>query len=622
MVVKYIKKYWLSYLLGMFVLLAVDYLGLLIPEYTGDVTDGLIAGMDMAGVISLIGRILFVGLLMALGRFGWRYFIFGAARKIEYELRGEMFSHLSTLSMRYYNENKTGDLMAHFTNDLAAIRMSLGPAVISTFDAVVMTIMVIAKMIVHVNLSLTLLACIPMTVILFGGIYYGGAAERRFTKKQKAFSDMTDQVQESVSGTRVIKAFVQEEKEKEAFAVANRNNKEMNLGVVKLQAFVMPLLDVIVGISSVIALLYGGKLVLSGTLSPGQFVSFTSYVGMLAWPMIAVGDSINSFSQGFASKKRVEAIFAEEAEIVDGAHMKREIEDLRGEISVKHLTFAYNKESAPALKDLSVSIKRGETLAILGRTGSGKTTFANLLVRMYDVGEGQILMDGHPIGEIPLSVLRESIAYVPQDNFLFSDTLQTNIAFGVRKLSDVPEEVFEEGAAGTKIFMSHKERLEEYLERDFFQSKNRMDEAYGDLEPVMEAARQACIHENIMDFPKKYSTMVGERGVTISGGQKQRSSIARALMKDAPILILDDSLSAVDTDTEDKILEALKKNRAGKTTILIAHRISTTQNADHIMVLERGAVAEYGTHAELLAKGGIYAKLYEKQQLEKQLETE
>ena len=200
--------------------------------------------------------------------------------------------------------------------------------------------------------------------------------------------------------------------------------------------------------------------------------------------------------------------------------------------------------------------------------------------------------------------------------------MQTNIAFGVRKLSDVPEEVFEEGAAGTKIFMSHKERLEEYLERDFFQSKNRMDEAYGDLEPVMEAARQACIHENIMDFPKKYSTMVGERGVTISGGQKQRSSIARALMKDAPILILDDSLSAVDTDTEDKILEALKKNRAGKTTILIAHRISTTQNADHIMVLERGAVAEYGTHAELLAKGGIYAKLYEKQQLEKQLETE
>lgn len=622
MVVKYIKKYWVSYLLGMIVLLAVDYLGLLIPEYTGDVTDGLIAGMGMAEVISLLVKILFVGGLMALGRFGWRFYIFGAARKIEYELRGEMFEHLSTLSMRYYNENKTGDLMAHFTNDLGAIRMSLGPAVISTFDAIVMTIMVIAKMIIHVNLSLTLFACIPMLVILFGGIYYGGAAERRFAEKQKAFSDMTDQVQESVSGIRVIKAFVQEREEREAFAKANLNNKQKNLSVVKLQAVVMPLLDVIVGISSVIALLYGGKLVLDKVLTAGEFVAFTSYVGMLAWPMIAVGDSINSFSQGFASMKRVEAIFAEKPEIVDGAEADKSLLALRGRISVRHLTFAYQQGNSPALRDLSVEIKEGETLAILGRTGSGKTTFANLLVRMYDVGEGEIKIDGHGIKEIPLSILRESIAYVPQDNFLFSDTLQTNIAFGVRRLSDVPEEVFREGAASAKIFMSHKERLEEYLERDFFQSKNRMDKAYDDLEPVMEAAKQACIHENIMDFPKKYSTMVGERGVTISGGQKQRSSIARALMKNAPILILDDSLSAVDTDTEEKILASLKKNRAGKTTIIIAHRISTIQNADHILVLDRGEMAEYGTHNELITKGGIYAKLYEKQQLEKQLEKE
>ncbi len=622
MVVKYIKKYWVSYLLGMIVLLAVDYLGLLIPEYTGDVTDGLIAGMGMAEVISLLVKILFVGGLMALGRFGWRFYIFGAARKIEYEIRDGMFAHLETLDVEYYNEHKTGDLMAHFTNDLGAIRMSLGPAVISTFDAIVMTIMVIAKMIIHVNLSLTLLACIPMLVILFGGIYYGGAAERRFAEKQKAFSDMTDQVQESVSGIRVIKAFVQEREEREAFAKANLNNKQKNLSVVKLQAVVMPLLDVIVGISSVIALLYGGKLVLDKVLTAGEFVAFTSYVGMLTWPMIAVGDSINSFSQGFASMKRVEAIFAEKPEIVDGAEVDRNLLALRGGISVRHLTFAYQQGIFPALRDLSVEIKEGETLAILGRTGSGKTTFANLLVRMYDVGEGEIKIDGHGIKEIPLSILRESIAYVPQDNFLFSDTLQTNIAFGVRRLFDVPEEVFKEGAASAKIFMSHKERLEEYLERDFFQSKNRMDKAYGDLEPVMEAAKQACIHENIMDFPKKYSTMVGERGVTISGGQKQRSSIARALMKNAPILILDDSLSAVDTDTEEKILASLKKNRAGKTTIIIAHRISTIQNADHILVLDRGEMAEYGTHNELITKGGIYAKLYEKQQLEKQLEKE
>ncbi len=622
MVVKYIKKYWVSYLLGMLVLLAVDYLGLLIPEYTGDVTDGLIAGMDMQGVAALLLKILLVGGLMALGRFGWRYYIFGAARRIEYELRGEMFTHLSTLSMRYYNENKTGDLMAHFTNDLGAIRMSLGPAVISTFDAIVMTVMVIAKMIVHVNLTLTLLACIPMLIILFGGIYYGKAAERRFSEKQQAFSDMTDQVQESISGIRVIKAFVQEDKEREAFAKANQNNKEKNLSVVKLQAVVMPLLDVIVGISSVIALLYGGKLVLGGELTAGQFVSFTSYVSMLAWPMIAVGDSINSFSQGFASMNGVVAFLAEGPEIEDGAGVDAGLGRLAGDIRLRHLTFSYHPGAEPALKDLSLDIKKGETLAILGRTGSGKTTLANLLVRMYDVGEGMICMDGHTIGEIPLAVLRESVAYVPQDNFLFSDTLQTNIAFGVRKLSDVPEEVFEEGSASAKIFMSHKERLEEYLERDFFQSKNRMDEAYGDLGPVTEAAKQACIHDNIMDFPKKYSTMVGERGVTISGGQKQRSSIARALMKDAPVLILDDSLSAVDTDTEEKILAALKENRAGKTTIIIAHRISTIQNADHILVLEHGKMAEYGTHETLLAAGGIYSKLYAKQQLEKQLLTE
>lgn len=627
MIWKYIKRYKISYAIGLLVLLAVDYFSILIPQYTGEITDGLtIGGMDMRGVLGIIGKILLAGLVMTIGRFGWRYFIIGASKKIEYNLRGDMFEHLSGLSMRFYNENKTGDLMAHFTSDLGAIRMALGPSVISTFDASVMLIMVIVKMIFYVNLPLTLVACIPMIVILIGGVFYGKADEKRFSEKQKAFSDMTDQVQECISGIRVVKAFVQEDAEKRAFAKANEDNRRKNLRVIKLNTIVMPLLDLIIGISSVITLLYGGKLVLDGQLTAGKFVAFTSYVTMLVWPMIAVGDSINMFSQGLASMKRVEKIFNQTADIFDDELTDHSIDKLHGEIECKNLHFTYpslteDQVLPETLCGINVKIKKGETLAILGRTGSGKSTIANLLVRMYDAEEGMIRMDGTDISKIPLKTLRESIAYVPQDNFLFSDTLQTNIAFGVRNLDDLPENFWKEGAASTKLLLSKKERLEEFLENDFFREQSRADQAYGDLEPVQEAAKAAAIHDNIMDFPKQYGTMVGERGVTISGGQKQRSSIARALMKDAPILILDDSLSAVDTGTEETILENLKKNRAGKTTIIIAHRISTIQNADHIMVLEHGALAEYGTHDELLEKGGIYAEMYRKQQLEKQLET-
>lgn len=580
----YIGKYKWKYIAGTVILLVVDILNLYIPQFTGEITDGLQShSMAMDGVVQGVLKILLIGLLLAIGRFFWRYFIFGSARAIEYEIRNDMFAHLETLSMRYYNENKTGELMTYFTNDLNAVRMSIGPAVITTFDAIILTVLVLGKMITHVDLRLTIMAVIPMGIIAVGGIWYGKQAEKRFREKQQAFSDLTDEVQESISGVRVIKAFVQERKEIRSFAKANKNNKDKNMKVVKLQATVMPLLDVVVGLSSLITLFYGGYLTMIGEISLGRFIAFNQYINMLVWPMIAVGDSITFFSQGRASYKRIQSVFKEETEIFDETTLEEFIKEKNGQVEIKgdiechNLSFAYNNQDNQVLKDLNFTVNKGSTLAILGRTGSGKTTFANLLLRMYNTEHGMITIDGVDIRKVPLKVLREGIAYVPQDNFLFSDTLGNNIAFGA-------------------------------------------DES--DQSKIEEAAKQACIHDNIMDFPFQYETIVGERGVTLSGGQKQRSSIARALMKEAPILILDDALSAVDTDTEERILKNLKDNRQDKTTIIIAHRISTIQSADQILVLDEGKMAEYGTHDTLIEREGIYANLYRKQQLEKQLVAE
>ena len=561
---RHVRRYWLQYVLGIAALALVDLMNVYIPQFTGEITDGLKAGaIDMDGVWRLVGLIVLLGGGMALGRLGWRYFLFGTSLSIQKDMQREMFAHLETLSLRYFNEHKTGDLMAHFTNDLQAVRMLMGPTIITAFDATVMLVMVLGKMIFYVDMRLTLVAVIPLLLIMYGDYFYGKIMHRKFFAKQRAFSDLTD--------------FVQERKELAAFAKINRFNQDKNMDVARTQAFYMPLLDMIIGVSGLLTLLYGGYLTIAGEITLGQFEAFNLYIAMLVWPMMAAGECITSISQGMASLKRIYTIMSEQPDIVDGPEA-RSAEGLRGEIDLDGLTFSYpGHEESPALKDISVHIAQGGTLAVLGRTGSGKSTLANLLLRMYNTKRNMIRIDGRSLYEIPLSVLRRDIAYVPQDSFLFSDTLENNIAFGAEAR---------------------------------------------DLEAVQQAARDACIHDNIMDFPENYQTMVGERGVTLSGGQKQRSAIARALLKNAPILILDDALSAVDTDTEEQILHNLRQNRAGRTTIIIAHRISTIQHADHILVLDDGRAAEYGTHEELMALNGIYKGIHDKQQLEKQLHEE
>ena len=568
---QYIKRHKVQYTLGIITLFVVDFANIFIPKLTGVITDGLTAhSLDWSGVKLNLLYLFLLGLLLAVGRFFWRYFLFGASRSIEKELRNDMFAHLEKMDVEYYNEHKTGDLMTRFTSDLNAIRMAIGPAVICVFDASVMTIMVIFQMMYYVSVKLTLIAVIPMLFILFGEFYYGKIIRPRFTARQEAVSDLTDYVQESFSGIRVIKAFVREKAQRYHFLKENENTMEKNLSIAKIQSIVIPLLDVIIGLSSLLTLIYGGYLALIGDITLGRFVAFNQYINMLVWPMLACGDSVNMFSQGAASIRRIQEIFKEQPEIADTDKTK-EVDEINGEIEFNHLTFIHRGHSEPTLSDITLHVPAGTTLAIIGRTGNGKSTLVNLLLHLYNTKPGMLFIDGKDINTIPLKTLRENIGYVPQDNFLFSDTLKSNIAFGAES---------------------------------------------EDMEAIQSATRAACIHENIVQFPDGYETIVGERGVTLSGGQKQRSSIARALMKNAPILILDDALSAVDTDTEEHILANLKKNRQGKTTILIAHRISTIQNADIIMVLEDGTAAEIGTHDSLMAKHGIYYDMFEKQQLE------
>lgn len=571
---RYVMKYKWFYIFGVLILLLVDYMQLFIPKIIGMVTDGIKDGsMASEGIITMVMTLIGVTLVMALSRIGWRYCIIGSSKKIERDLRADLFEKWVELDAQYFNAHKTGNLMAYATNDLNAIRMMVGPGVITIFDAVIMTFLVIGQMAFDISLQLTLVAIIPMPFIAWGSYYFGKIIKRRFKIKQEAFALLSDKVQEAFSGIKVIKSFVQEYYDLKDFDVIAEDNYDKNLKLAKLSAFLNPLVIFLVGTSLLISIGYGGYLTMVNEITIGEFVAFNQYILMLSWPMQAIAMGINTFAQGSASVKRIDEVLQVQAVVQDEEGAKA-LEQVEGDIKLSHLSFNFPDNNQQGLIDVNLDIKKGETLAILGRTGSGKSTLVNLLLRIYNAPEGSIYIDSKDIMKATVQSVREHIAYVPQDNFLFSDTIASNIAFGADHLT--------------------KEQIEE-------------------------AARKADVHRNIMDFPEQYDTVVGERGTTLSGGQKQRVSIARALILDAPILILDDSLSAVDTKTEELILENLKEVREGKTNIIIAHRISTVRHADHIVVLEEGRVAEYGNHESLLEMQGIYADMYEKQQLEEEL---
>ncbi|MGH9529500.1 MAG: ABC transporter ATP-binding protein [Terriglobales bacterium] len=567
----YLKKYRRSYLVGGLCVLLNNGIWILFPLVIRRAIDDLHLGVSRHKLLTYALLLLAVAGLKGIFQFLTRWILIGVSRDIEFDLRNDFFRHLESLSYSFYQRTRTGDIMARATNDLNAVRMLLGPAIMYSANTIVFTAGALVFML-SISPKLTLYAFLPLPVVSVTIQYFGKRIHERFERIQAMFSDISARAQENFSGARLIRAYVQEEYEIAGFETANKEYIARSLKLVRLMGMLWPSLEVMLGLAIVLVLWLGGREVLYGRITVGGFVAFNTYMVQLTWPVIALGWVINIFQRGTASMARINQLLVEKPEIDDASATLTSAVQIAGDIEFRDLNFAYN--GMPVLHDINLHIPAGSSLAIVGPTGSGKTTLVSLVARIYDAPSGAVLLDGRPVRDYPLEVLRRSIGFVPQETFLFSETLRENIAFGAQDASD---------------------------------------------EQVRWAAHAASIAEEIEGFSDQYRTVVGERGITLSGGQKQRTAIARAVIRNPRILILDDALSSVDTHTEDKILNRLREIMRDRTTIFISHRVSTVRNADRIAVLHGGRVVEAGTHEELLALDGYYSDLYSKQLLEEEL---
>jgi ATP-binding cassette, subfamily B, multidrug efflux pump len=566
----------LKYIIGIAALVSSSLLQLTLPKILGYITDSLKDKSQSANTILwLSAGMLGIAVVLFGLKFLFRYFLMGRARDLECFLREKLFLHLQTLPPKFYNNKKTGDLMAYATNDLGAIRRAFSFGLVFLIDGIIINLASLIVMVKTINPILTVAALTPIAISVFIIINLRKKMRGKFVKVQESYSSISEKIQENISGIRVVKAYVQEEKEIEKLTKASGHRMKMQMEYTKLSSALQPIVQIGFGISFTLSLVLGSRLVRGGTITLGDFIAFNTYLGILINPINQIGRLVEVWQRALASIKRLDGIFEVKTDIVE-ENISFEGREFKGEVEIKNLSFSYPGTSRRALKDISISIKAGNTLGIIGTTGSGKTTIVNLLLRLFKIDGGHIFIDGVDITEIPITTLRDNIGCVPQDNFLFSASIRDNIEF--------------------------------------------FDRSYTD-EDVEEASKISSVYENIIEFPEGFDTVVGERGITLSGGQKQRISIARAVIKDPSILVMDDSLSAVDTSTEEEILLNIKSILKGRTGVIIAHRISTIKYADEIIVMDRGRIIERGNHEELLDKRGEYYKLYCAQTAESKMKS-